>query len=72
MADKENIEIILYSNNCPLCNALSKKLQEKNIKFIEENDVNKMIQMGFSHMPMLAVNDKVLDYPSALNWLKTM
>ena len=61
--------IILYSTNCPKCKILEQKLKSKNIKYIEFTDVNKMIEMGFSVMPMLEVDGFVMDFTTANKWI---
>ena len=61
--------IILYSTHCPKCKILTKKLTEKNIEYIEFTDVDKMIEMGFSVMPMLEVDGVVMDFTTANKWI---
>ena len=61
--------IILYSTNCPKCKVLEQKLKSKNIEYIEFTDVNKMIEMGFSVMPMLEVDGVVMDFTTANKWI---
>ena len=61
--------IILYSTNCPKCKVLTRKLEEKNIEYIEFTDVDKMIEMGFSVMPMLEVDGIVMDFATANKWI---
>ena len=61
--------IILYSTNCPKCKVLTRKLTEKNIEYIEFTDVDKMIEMGFSMMPMLEVDGVVMDFATANKWI---
>ena len=61
--------IILYSTNCPKCKILEQKLKSKNIKYIEFTDVDKMIEMGFSVMPMLEVDGVIMDFGTANKWV---
>ena len=61
--------IILYSTNCPKCKVLEQKLKSKNIEYIEFTDVNKMIEMGFSVMPMLEVEGVIMDFGTANKWI---
>ena len=61
--------IILYSTNCPKCKILEQKLKSKNIEYIEFTDVNKMIEMGFSVMPMLEVDGVIMDFVTANKWI---
>ena len=61
--------IILYSTNCPKCKVLEQKLKSKNIEYIEFTDIDKMIEMGFSVMPMLEVDGVIMDFGTANKWI---
>lgn len=61
--------IILYSTHCPKCNILEKKLKEKNISYTEVNDVDEMLNKGFTEMPMLEVNGHIFDFVGAIKWV---
>ena len=61
--------IILYSTHCPKCKILEQKLKSKNIEYVEFTDVDKMIEMGFSMMPMLKVDSVVMDFATANKWI---
>lgn len=62
--------IILYSTNCPRCRILEKKLQDKGIEFELFNDVDTMIAKGFKEAPKLEVDDVVMDFKEANEWIK--
>lgn len=62
-------DIILYSNNCPKCSIIKKKLDDKGIKYFEVNDEELMISKGFTHMPMLEINNEVMDFSAANAWI---
>lgn len=64
--------IVIYTNHCPLCNALEDLLNENNIEYEEETDVDAMLAMGIDRTPMLKVDDDLppLTYKEALNWIK--
>ena len=61
--------IILYTTHCPKCRILEQKLKSKNIEYIEFTDVDKMLEMGFSIMPMLEVDGVVMDFATANKWI---
>lgn len=61
--------ITLYTTSCPRCQILEQKLKSKNIEYIEFTDVDKMIEMGFSMMPMLKVEDIIMDFATANKWI---
>lgn len=61
--------VILYSNHCPQCKILERKLHNKNIDFTEINDIDLMVSKGFMSMPMLEVDGNVMKFKDALNWI---
>lgn len=61
-------QIILYSNDCPQCKVLKAKLNEKNITFIEVNNIDAMLAKGFRSMPVLEVDGETMKYADALKW----
>ena len=63
------MNVILFSTHCPKCNILEKKLKEKNITYIEVNDVDVMTEKGFTTVPMLEVDGTVMDYKAASSWI---
>lgn len=64
------MNITLYSNNCPRCKILKAKLEEKGIEFKENNDVEFMVQKGFTTAPVLEVDDVAYRFRDAVEWLK--
>lgn len=64
------MDIILYSTYCPQCMILENLLHKAGISYIEENDANKMIDMGFVSVPMLQVGDKIMNMKEAMAWIK--
>lgn len=62
-------DIILYSTGCPKCEVLKKKLAEKNIRYTEDNDVNKMTDLGITQVPVLQTEDALLDFQNAVKWI---
>lgn len=61
--------ITLYSTGCPKCKVLKKKLEEKGIKYTENNSVDEMLSLGISQVPVLSVNNKLLDFSTANDWV---
>ena len=60
----------LYSNGCPNCRLLKGKLDELSIPYVEVNDVQKMIDIGLTSVPVLEVNGKMLQFNEALNYIR--
>ncbi len=61
---------ILYSTGCPKCKILKQKLDEKGITYEICSDVKVMMEKGMRSVPMLEVNDKIINYEESLNWIK--
>jgi hypothetical protein len=49
---------------------LERKLSEKDINYDEITDINKMLSMEFESVPILDVNEKVMNYTEAIEWIK--
>ena len=62
-------KVIFYSTHCPKCNVLKAKLDEKNIEYIENNDVKEMISKGWLSAPVLEVDGAALMFKEAVNWV---
>ena len=65
------MDIILYSTHCPKCNMIEKKLKEKNIPYTVNTDVNEMLNLGFKSLPVLKIDNKILDFKMAYKWVMT-
>lgn len=63
--------ITLYSTNCPKCKILEQKLNDAAIHYEINNDVDEMIKKDFTTLPMLDMNGELMDFSSALAWLRT-
>jgi len=61
--------VIFYTTHCTKCRILEQKLNAKNIEYSEFTDVDKMIEMGFSMMPMLEVDGVIMDFATANKWI---
>lgn len=63
------MKVILYTTHCPKCTVLEKKLTSKNILYEEVTDVDLMINKGFDAMPVLEVDDTIMDFKTANTWI---
>ena len=61
--------VILYSTGCPKCNVLKKKLAEKGVQYEENNSVETMLDIGITVVPVLKVDDNLLNFSEAVSWL---
>lgn len=63
------MKVILYSTHCSKCNVLEKKLKAKNIAYEEINDVEMIKQKKYFSVPVLEVDDIVMDFKKANDWI---
>lgn len=61
--------IVLYSNHCPCCEVLKARLDESGIDYSINSNTDEMLAQRITHLPMLSVYGKMMDYPAALAWL---
>jgi glutaredoxin len=61
--------IVLYSTHCPKCNVLKKKLNEKHIEYMENNNKDEMLAKGFTEIPMLEINNKIMNFSESIKWI---
>lgn len=61
--------VVLYTTGCPRCKILKKKLDEAGIEHTENNNVDEMLSLGISEVPVLKVNGELLNYNSSIEWL---
>ena len=62
---------ILYSSGCPKCGVLKKKLDEKHLEYIENNDTEMMINLGIDQVPVLCVDGMYLEFKEAVDWVNS-
>lgn len=61
--------IKLYTTHCPKCKILKKKLDELNIEYDIIEDVDIMLELGMSQVPILEIDGVSLDFTEANNWV---
>lgn len=59
----------MYTTGCPRCNVLKKKLDEKGIQYEMITDKDIMISKGFSVIPILEVDDRIMEFAEAVKWI---
>lgn len=63
------MEVILYTTFCPKCRVLEAKLKQKGIEYKEITDVDIMTEKGFMSVPMLEVDNFVMNFTEANTWI---
>lgn len=61
--------IELFSTGCPRCMVLEKKLNQKSIQFTKNDNIDELIQKGYSTAPVLKVDDKYLEFNEAIKYV---
>ena len=61
--------VVLYTTHCPKCQILEKKLKQKKLNFIEENNIDEMLKMGLTTVPWLDVDGEMMDFNQANKWI---
>lgn len=65
------MNVVLYTTHCPKCEVLKKKLDNADIEYQIEEDVDVMTDKGFLSAPMLEVDDKIMDFSEAVKWVNS-
>lgn len=61
-------DIIFYSTDCPKCNVLKRKLNEKGISYTENHSIDEMLSLGIMSAPVLRVNGELMNFTEAVAW----
>lgn len=65
-------QMTLYTSGCPNCRLLKQKLDDKKLNYNIVDDVDKMVELGFTRVPVLEVDGKYLDFNEALMYLQNI
>lgn len=61
--------VTLYTTHCPMCQMLESKLKEKQITYATITDKNIMLKKGFTSVPMLEINNQILNTVEAMKFV---
>ena len=61
--------VTLYTIHCPKCNILEKKLNAAGITYLRIDDCKEIAKQGFDLMPVLEVDDKIMGFKEAVDWV---
>ena len=61
--------IVVYSTGCTKCGVLERKLNEKGISYEMCMDVDKMLGLGITSVPVLDVDGEMMDFQEAVKWI---
>ena len=63
------IDYILYSNDCPKCKVLKRKLDDLKIDYEVVYHIKVMESLGIQNLPMLQVGDRRFAFAEAIRYL---
>lgn len=63
------MNVTLYSTGCPKCQVLKKKLDSAGIEYDIDSNIEKMLDMGISVVPVLDVDGDMLPFKQAADWI---
>lgn len=66
------MKITLYTIDCPKCKIIEKKLNSSNINFDVCKDTKLMEEKGIDLLPVLEVNEKLMNFKEANNWINNL
>ena len=63
--------ITVYSSStCPKCKVLKMKLDKAGIEYQVNENIEEMTAMGIKTIPMMQVDDQLLDFGEAIKYVK--
>ena len=63
------MNITLYTQGCPKCLILEKKLNNKNISYKKNENIKEMLNLGLKDVPWLEVDGQMMDFNQANQWI---
>lgn len=63
------MNITLFTNNCPKCEVLKQKLEDKGLNFEICIDKKEMMKLGMMSMPQLKIDDEIMIFSQAIQWV---
>lgn len=65
--------MILYSSStCPKCKVLKMKLNNAGISYEVNENIEEMKELGIKSLPVLRIEDKLLEFSSAIAFIRDM
>lgn len=66
------MKVDLYTTHCPKCLVLEEKLKQKNISYTEHTNTEEMINLNFSVVPILIVDNEQYSFGEAVQWVNSL
>ena len=65
------MKVDLFTTHCPKCSVIEEKLKAKGISYVEHTDVDEMIGLGYTTVPVLLIDGKELPFGEAVKWINS-
>ena len=65
-------KIIFYTIDCPKCQILKRKMDNKNIQYEIINNKKIIIKKGISQLPMLEIKGHLLNYKGGVDYINKL
>ncbi len=66
-----NKSIVLYSTGCTACNNLKLMLKNAGVEYTENNNIEEMLALGISQVPVLSIDGELMLYENAKQWVQS-
>jgi len=63
---------VLYTTHCPKCRVVELKLKQKGINYVEVDDLEKMKELGLMSAPYLKVEEKLMGFADAIQYINSL
>ena len=60
---------IYTTETCPKCKILKKKLQNKEIPYVEIQDIDELIKLNIDEVPVVKVDDDIMNFNEVVTWV---
>jgi len=65
--------LVLYSTeNCPMCKMLKQRLDSAKIEYEVCMDMDKMVELDITHVPVLGVDGLLMNMPAAIGYINSI
>jgi glutaredoxin len=64
--------MIFYTTHCPKCKVLKMKLDQKNIQYEENENIEEMISLGISSAPAIFYEGKIYTFADAIRLVNSL
>ena len=65
-------EIILYSNGCPRCKIIEKRLEDKGIRDKKITDTEEMLRLGLTNVPWIKTKDTIMNFKDSIDYINNI